>query len=304
MAQSSRYELGVGLLLVVALAVLALMALQLGALDRLGDRVELTAAFEDVNGLTKGAVVAIAGVRIGEVSELVIDHDRAVVRLSIDPAAGVRRDARARVRARSMLGEKFISIEPQGQDAPLAQDGDSLVSAGPQVEMDQVMSSMAPVMGALDPDAAAAALSALSQALQDDPERLARMVANLDTLLENSARASERLPAVLDQTEQTLVAARRSLAAVDRRVQAIDPLIGRADVILAEGERLSPQGQALLTEAQGLLTDTRGVVQKVDGATDNLDEILHNLEGLNIDELERLIREEGVLVRLRPRHGE
>lgn len=294
MAVHTRYELGVGLLLVVAAAVLGLMALQLGALDRMGDRVLLTVEFSDVNGLTEGAVVAVAGVRVGEVEQLHIVHDRALVTLAVRPEAGVRQDARARVRARSMLGEKFVAIEPVSRDAPIAVDGDPLSSAGDQVEMDQVMSSVAPVMASLDPEVLSSSLKALNDVMARDPERLARMVENADTILENAARASESLPQLAADTQLTLAKARASLAGVDARVARLDPLLNA-------GDRLTPEAEAALLEIHALAADSRALVGDVRENTDEIETVLTQLSGFSLKELERLIREEGVLVRLRPR---
>ena len=298
MSRSRRHELGVGLLLVAALAVSAVMALQIGALDGLGRRVHVSVSFSDVNGLTDGASVAIAGVQIGEVESLVIDHDHAVVGLAIDPDAGVLSDAHARVRARSMLGEKFIAIEPQGTDARLVQDGDILQSAGGAVEMDQMMSQLQPLISSVDTETLARVIGSLSDALEEDPDRLSRMLANADTILANGARASEGLPPLVDEARAAVREGRGTLRGVDRRVDELGPVLTKADGVLTETETELP---LVIDDVRGLVGETRAVVADVDGTTDDLAAVLANLSELDRAEIQRLLREEGVLVRLKPR---
>ncbi len=103
-------EIGVGVLVVGAAALLGWMSIKISGSSGLGDAVEVAAVFDDVTGLQDGASVSVAGVQVGRVSGLEVDHDRALVRLEIDPAARIREDVQVRVRARSLLGEKYIAL--------------------------------------------------------------------------------------------------------------------------------------------------------------------------------------------------
>ena len=117
---SRRFEIGVGVLVLGAVGLLAYMALQIGAIRGLGeDPVEVVAVMDDVVGLSEGAVVAVAGVPVGKVTSLTVDFDRARVGLALDAAAGIRADARVVMRARSVLGEKYVELVPESRDAPL-----------------------------------------------------------------------------------------------------------------------------------------------------------------------------------------
>ena len=121
----ARHEIGVGLLVIVAGGVLTFLALQAGAIRRLGDdSIHVSAIMPDVAGLSEGAAVSVAGVPIGRVDKMLVDFDVAKLQISIDVDAGIRSDAKVALRARSVLGEKYIEIIPQTRDAPLlAEDG-------------------------------------------------------------------------------------------------------------------------------------------------------------------------------------
>ena len=77
-----KHEIGVGVLVIVAGAVLAYMALKVGALKGLGRTVAATAVLSDAGGLTAGAMIKIAGVEVGVVDDLAVAHDAAVLTLS------------------------------------------------------------------------------------------------------------------------------------------------------------------------------------------------------------------------------
>ncbi len=83
MSRSRRNELGVGLLLLSALALLAWMSLNVGAFQGLGETIVIEAELEDAAGLSEGAEVKVAGVAVGVVESLVVKHDKAHITLRV-----------------------------------------------------------------------------------------------------------------------------------------------------------------------------------------------------------------------------
>ncbi len=301
MARSRKYELGVGLLLVGAAAVLGVMALQVGALSGFGDSVDVETRFTDAGGLQSGASVAVAGVQIGTVTSLAIDFDRAVVGMSIDPGAGIRHDATAQVRARSVLGEKYVEIVPHSRDGRMLADGDILQPGPEQTEIDELVSSMGPLVEAIDPVVFQRVIGSLALALEDDPERLTRMLSNADTLLANGAEASRELPALMSEGRATLGSLRGTLGRADRAVAKLDALLVDADAVLADVGSATDGLPALADEATLTLQEARSLVTSFSTTKSAVDEFLAGLEGFDKWEIRRLLREEGILVRLRSR---
>jgi phospholipid/cholesterol/gamma-HCH transport system substrate-binding protein len=304
MARSVRYELGVGCLLAVALAVLAFLALQVGALSALGDRVRVAAVFPDAAGLQAGAVVAVAGVEVGTVERLELDYDHAVVHMSLDPDAQIRADARASIRSRSMLGEKYVALHPQSADAALAKDGDQLEPAGVRVEIDDVVNALGPVMEALDPEAVSDALRTFSDALEEDPARLERMLHNVDVILSNTAEASEELPGLAREARRTLADGRATLAEIDARAMEAREVIARAESVLENVDEAAQGAPEAMAELEAALTDARQALARMESTSESLDQVLSNLAEIDRWELRRLIREEGVLIRLKGKEVE
>lgn len=301
MARSRKYELGVGLLLAGAAGVLAWMALQVGALSSLGEKIDVETRFADANGLQEGASVAIAGVEIGTVSRMDIDFDQAVIHLALRPGADVRADATAIVRARSVLGEKYVEIVPHSRDARLVQDGDVLQAGPPQTEIDELVSSLGPLVQAIDPEVFAQLLGTLSATLAEDPERLSRMLDNADTLLANGAIASQDLPALISEGRATVTTVQRTAARADRALVQLDGLLTETDLVLDDVGAAAERLPALTEDVHLTVREARELVASFEGTKSGIDQIVDNFSGFDKWELRRLLREEGILVRLRAR---
>lgn len=299
MSKSHRHELGVGVLVLGAALLLAWMALQVGALRGLGKSVQATVHMDDAAGLAEGGVIKVAGVDVGRISAMGIEEGQAVLTLDIKESAGIRKDARVQVRARSVLGEKFLELQPGTRDAPLLEDGDELAHGRPPVEIDQLVNELAPLVEAVDPQVIEGTLGVLQDALQDDPERVKRMLDDLEVTLDGAAAASAELPALVAETRTTL-------ASVRRVADEARPVIARADRITTELEQASRGLEGTRAELDGLLSDSRQVVQdggelvqRLEARGDSLERILDNLEEIDKWELRRLLREEGIVVRLK-----
>lgn len=299
MSRSRGQEIGVGVLLIVAVALLSWMSVQVGALQGFGDRIQASAVLADAAGLAEGADVKVAGVTVGRVLTLTIDHDVAVVAFEVEEQAGLRSDAVAQVRARSVLGEKYLELSPQSRDAPPLADGDRLDTSRPGMEIDQLVNALGPMLSAANPDELQAIVSALHTAVADDPERLARMLANLDSIAADGAVAAKDLPAALGE-------ARAAIREVRGLVRAVGPTVDRLDTLAVRLDEATTDLPETVTEVRGLVGETRAAVSDaqallttVSGSSDDLTAILSNLSEIDKWELRRLLREEGILVRLR-----
>lgn len=297
-----RYEIGVGALVVGATALLAWLAVQVGAISGYADTVTVTARLPDAAGLTEGAVVSVAGVQVGRVERLVAEFDEAVATVTLDEAAALRRDVRVAVRSRSVLGEKYLALTPVSRDAPLLVDGDTVGPVAGQVDIDEMVTRMGPLVEAVNPEDLRLLVHTVAEAVRADPERGARMLADAERLLKNLADASEGLPATLDEARGSLAAVRRAADAARPAVARLDDAVARMDALVAA---VPPeQVPELLAEIEAAVKDGRATLEKLDGSSADLAELLAKLNGLDRMDLLRITQEEGVLVRLRPRKRE
>ena len=300
MARSRKHELGVGLLLVGALGLLAFMSLQVGALQGLGqDRLEVRVLLNDAAGLSEGAAVKVAGVDVGEVEALRIEGDRALLIVMLDAKAELRRDTVAQVRARSVLGEKYLALEPRASDAPLLLNGDTLVESLPQTEIDQLVNALGPVVAGLDTEALNATIRAVSRATADDPERLNRILKDGEEAVHNLAVASRELGPLAVEAQATLREVRGLSGELRPVIRRADGALTRLDDATRGLPETAEKVDKLVDEARVAVADGRRLMSKVEGSTDDLSAVLHNFKEIDKTELRRLLREEGILVRVR-----
>ncbi|MCP4807470.1 MAG: MCE family protein [Proteobacteria bacterium] len=297
---SRKHEIGVGLLVLGATGLLGWMAIQVGSVGQLGDTVDVVAVFDDASGLKEGAAIAIAGVEVGRVGTLEVAFDKANVPLSISADADVRDDVIVVLRARSVLGEKYVELVPQDPGAPLLASGTVLTDTRGQYEIDQFVTGLEPLLASLDPQAVDQIVTPLVSALEADPERPARMLENLDATLANVREASEEAPALVREARQTMTDVRRVSAKAEVVAERADAVLVDLEEVTADLPASADRLPGLLDEAEATLTEARSTLETVNGSSESLAKVLHNFEDIDKWELRRLLREEGIVIRLTP----
>uniref|UniRef100_UPI0035171682 MlaD family protein n=1 Tax=Euzebya sp. TaxID=1971409 RepID=UPI0035171682 len=109
---------------------------------------------ETGQGVISGSDVVLRGVIVGEVGEIRLDDElRAVIELVLEPDLQVPEDATIAVTGKTLLGEKQIEIRPDGPlaEGPFIADGGSIDDPDQVVELQDVLSELDEVLGAIDP---------------------------------------------------------------------------------------------------------------------------------------------------------
>lgn len=94
----------------------------------------LTADFTTIGGLSVGDKVQISGVKVGSVADVKIDSETylAKVFLSIDPDYKVPTDTAAVISSESLLGGRFLSLEPGAEEEYFEDGGHIQYTQAPQ----------------------------------------------------------------------------------------------------------------------------------------------------------------------------
>ena len=120
----SRTDVIVGVFVLAGIICLGYLAIRLGRLEIFGNRGYVVYAdFASVAGLKLGDPVEIAGVKVGKVESLGLAEDRARIALRLDPQVKLQEDVIASVRARGLIGDKFVLISPGASDKLIPPDG-------------------------------------------------------------------------------------------------------------------------------------------------------------------------------------
>lgn len=126
-------QLKIGILAVAALVLAAILIIAVGGQGGFSwQRYALKTKFADVKGLKTGAVVRVAGVEVGKVTEVEFVGAEVQVTLEVNEAMQERvtEQSRAMIGSLSLLGEPIIDISPASQGTPL-KDGDFIQSTRP-----------------------------------------------------------------------------------------------------------------------------------------------------------------------------
>lgn len=124
-------QLKIGILGVAALALATMLILAVGGQGGFSwQRYALKTRFGDVKGLKSGAVVRIAGVDVGKVTDVAFVRDEVEVTLEVNNSHQQRitDQSRAMIGSLSLLGEPIIDISPSSEGQPL-QEWDYIPSA-------------------------------------------------------------------------------------------------------------------------------------------------------------------------------
>ena len=120
----TRTEVIVGVFVLAGLICLGYLAIRLGKIELLGTQGYVVFAdFVSVAGIKLGDPIEIAGVRIGKVEGISLADDRARLTLRVSDGVKLQEDVIASVRARGLIGDKFVLVTPGASDKIIAPGG-------------------------------------------------------------------------------------------------------------------------------------------------------------------------------------
>ncbi|HDR17002.1 MAG TPA: outer membrane lipid asymmetry maintenance protein MlaD [Desulfobacteraceae bacterium] len=133
-------ELTVGLFMIIGILCLGYLSIRMGNLEVFGrGGYEVQAVFANSGGLKAGSSVAIAGVDVGRVKEVVLEDYQAKAVIVLSPEVKIQRDAVASIKTKGLIGEKFVEITPGGSDR-LVEPGGRIRKTESAVDFEQLLS--------------------------------------------------------------------------------------------------------------------------------------------------------------------
>jgi virulence factor Mce-like protein len=229
------------------------------------------AELSDADALAPKAGVQIAGVKIGEVRNVDIKNNVAVVTMDVQPQySDLHTDSRVLLRPHGLFGPKYIELQPGTSQAPLLHDGDTIpgTQAVLPVDLDQVLHELqAPERASVR-----TAIVELGQAAAGRGSDFNHLVA-----------AGNTLTSVLDQPVKTLSSVSGNLSdylVKDEAFNAsfsqapLDQLVANSNKALGAFAQSSANLASLLKHADSTLTTLDTALR---GQSGNLRSILETL---------------------------
>jgi phospholipid/cholesterol/gamma-HCH transport system substrate-binding protein len=241
MNRSYRNEIALGLLILAAAAILGYLSLKIGGIS-VKEGVEVTVVLDDASGLVQDADVMVAGVKVGRLKKLGVEHDRAVLTVVLDKEAKLRKDVKATVRAKSLLGEKFLALIPVSTTAPALEDGDVITETTSSLEIDQLVSIMGPILKAIDPHDVQVIVKTLSSSLEGKSESIGNIIANMETFTGDlKSLISDNRPRIEQMVDEMEGLVNEASTALSTNRPAIERTIANVEEATAELKKKTPQ---------------------------------------------------------------
>ena len=328
-----KNEVMLGGFIVAAGGLLAFMSVAVGGFN-MAPGVHVEARFENAAGLVKDAAIMVAGVEVGHIESLSVDHDKAVVKMFIRKDAAIRKDVEAAVRAKSLLGEKYVELIPQSKSAPMIASGDRIDQTRSTVEVDELLASLGPVIKQIDPKDVSTIVRVVAKTMNDEQGNMAAIVANaaaiseqvnetlaanrrnIDKVVANAATMTEegsafltakrpeieRTVSNLDKVSSVLSAEAPALAKKANRIAAtVDEM---TTTLNADAPRLTKQLGKVADKLPGTLDELSGIKTSIDRTLDKANPLLDKANAFDAAKMRELAQEvlikNGVKVYMHP----
>lgn len=254
---------------------------------------DVVAVFDDAQGLTKGAIVRLNGVRVGEVSsvELSPSAREVYVGLSIDDGVEIPRGSVLQTSGLSALGEVNVEISPPlgaGAGRPLA-SGDTLIAATTPDIFDLIAGESTSITARADTALIGAVntFTSLNRLLDNTGDDFTAVLAQLRFLTQATTQTLLQERDRIDRTLGSVEAAAANAGAVSDRVgQRIEGVAANADGIAAAvGDDLLATTGTLRILAETNADSLSLAVSQLNGTMRRVDESLVALNALtaNLD---------------------
>ncbi|HYO20485.1 MAG TPA: MlaD family protein [Dermatophilaceae bacterium] len=225
-----------------------------------GDRSTYTAVFSDVTGLAKGQDVRIAGVRVGEISDIGVYKDRtsAVVDFRVARTSVLTQGTLATIKYRNLVGERYLALSQEPGPATALRDGDMLARNQTQSALDLTVlfNGFKPLFAALSPkdvnelsgeiisvlqgeggnvNSLLSRTASLTSTLADRDQVIGRTITNLNTVLGTVDAHDKALGDLLDQLQRFVSGLAGDRAAIGSSLTNINNVAGETADLLTKG---------------------------------------------------------------------
>lgn len=195
-----------GLFTLASVLVTGLLAIIMGNIG-LGSTETYRAQFTTASMLEKGDDVRIAGISVGEVSEVEI-HDRTQAMVTFTAASDVAltQASRAEIRYLNIVGDRYLGLEQGDPEAPELEP-DSVIPlerTSPALNLTELYNGFQPLFSALEPDQVNELSMNIVQVLQGEGGTIKSLLARTASLTNSLADRDELIGEVVDNLDQLL----------------------------------------------------------------------------------------------------
>ena len=273
----------IGAIGIGVIVAMLLLAFNIDSIPLLAGRSH-SAALSEAGGLKSGDDVRIAGVKVGKVTTVDLDGDHVRVDFRVNRSTELGSETSATVRIKTILGQKFLALEPAGK-GELAKEI-PLSRTTPAYDVVEAFSDLGTTTDAIDTKQLAEALDTVADTFRDSPDEVRAAVDGLGRLSRTIASRDDQLRELLDHADGV------TGVLADRNKQLV-ALLADGDLLLQELRKRRADIHTLLVSTVTLSQELTGLVrenrQAIRPALENLKNVLATLKA-NQANLDRSIR--------------
>lgn len=217
--------LKVAIFALVCAVILAGLAARIGNISFFSNTVGYQADLADATGLQPSQAVKIAGVTVGQVTGVSVQRGHALVHFTVNSNVHLPADTGVGIQWANVLGQDFLYLYP-GHSAKHLAPGSTLPLSsnvsGPNINA--LLGSMGPLLGALNPQQANKVVVAFADALQGDQGQI-------DQLINNAATVSATVGSVDTQVGQVVDNMNAVFSALAKRSGDLGTVIDNLDTV-------------------------------------------------------------------------
>ena len=196
--QKMRIRINVVAFIVLGLGLSYAMATQI--LTVLQGRYTVNAFFPDAGGVFTNQEVTYRGVTVGQVGDMEVVDEGVKIELLIEedvkiPAEGTQ----ARVMFKSAVGEQFVDLLPESDEAPYLEDGSeiSIDNTSIPVSTQELLSTLQAVLEGVPPESLKGAIDALGGGLKGRGGDIGAIIENSAKIAQTFAESSGSIEGIL-----------------------------------------------------------------------------------------------------------
>lgn len=141
MTLSNEAKIGIAVFLAIIIFVGGMIFLK--GMDFRSKEYRLTLFYNNVNGLTEGSPITIAGLNIGKVQDMRLAGNVIAVGIAVDNKVNISVDSKAFIKSATIMGGKQIALVP-GTSPNILKDGDTLTGAY-EADLTELTSTLSPI---------------------------------------------------------------------------------------------------------------------------------------------------------------
>lgn len=205
-----KFKIRLGLFVVGGLALFFLAIFIIGKQKNLFDPViKISTNFYNVSGLQVGNNVRFSGINVGTVDRITIIND-STLRVDMLVKTSVQKfikiDSEVSIGSDGLIGDKLLAISQGSTNAPMAKDGQLLVSTEP-VETDAIIASLEAT--AMNAEIISIELAEIIQGINNGEGTLGRLLKDTE-IAENLSKTMENLESSSKGLDENMNAAKEN----------------------------------------------------------------------------------------------